>query len=64
MTDPNVAIQVGLALMGAMAIRLFSNVEKSLDRLTVSVEALNANMAVIVERVDSHEKRIDRLEKV
>ena len=59
---PETVLQVGLALIGAMSLRLFSNIEKSLDRLTVSVESLNSNMAVIVERVDSHEKRIDRLE--
>jgi cell division protein FtsB len=47
-------IQIGLWMAGA-GLGL-------LGKLVMNIAALNKNIAVIVERVDSHEKRIDRLE--
>lgn len=57
-------IQIGLGVLGFLLVGLLSRIDRSLDRLTDSVEVLNKNVAVIVERVDSHEKRIDKLENV
>lgn len=34
-----------------------------LDQLQASVESLNVKIAVIIERSDNHEKRIERLEE-
>lgn len=53
-------VQVGLAVggaMGSIAITL-------LWRLVLNIAELNRNIAVIVSRVDTHEKRLDRLEDV
>lgn len=47
-------LQVGLWMAGAGLGLLF--------KLVMNIATLNKNIAVIVERVDSHEKRIDRLE--
>ncbi len=40
----------------------FSEVKQSLRELTSSVTALNVKMATIIEKTDSHERRISRLE--
>jgi len=53
-------VQIGLAVggaMGSIAITL-------LWRLVLNIAELNRNIAVIVSRVDTHEKRLDRLEDV
>ncbi len=49
-------VQVGVALFG-VAVLILGVIAKNLIDL-------NKNVLVIVERVDSHEKRIDRLESV
>ena len=53
-------IQVTLAIGGALG----SLTVALLWKLVINITELNKNIAVIVERVDSHEKRIDRLESV
>lgn len=40
----------------------FSEVKASLRELTSSVTELNVKMATIIEKTDSHERRISRLE--
>lgn len=40
----------------------FSEVKESLRQLTSSVTELNVKMATIIEKTDSHERRISRLE--
>lgn len=40
----------------------FSEVKQSLRELTTSVTELNVKMATIIEKTDSHERRISRLE--
>jgi len=55
-------IQLGLAIMGFLSLTIFNDIRKSIDKLMTSVESLNEKMAVICERVDSHEKRISRIE--
>lgn len=55
-------VQSGIALIGCMALILFNDIKKTIERMSASLEALNQKMAVICERVDTHEKRIDRLE--
>lgn len=57
-------IQIVIGVLGFFLVGLLSRIDRSLDRLTDSVEVLNKNVAVIVERVDSHEKRIDKLENL
>lgn len=40
----------------------FGEVKTSLRELTTSVTELNVKMATIIEKTDSHERRISRLE--
>lgn len=47
-------LEIALAL-GTIAIGL-------LTKLVVSISSLNQNIAVIVARVDSHEKRLDHVD--
>lgn len=56
-------INIGLALIGALSLRMISNIEKAIVNMGESIEKLNTNVAVVVERVDSHERRINNLEK-
>lgn len=51
-------IQIGFSMAGAVSTVALS----LLWRMVRSIEELNTKMAVILERVDSHEKRIDKLE--
>ena len=53
---------VAQALFGFMALAIAGWVARSIDKMRASVEELNVKMAVIIERVESHEKRLDRLE--
>lgn len=53
-------IQITLAIVGALG----SIIAAALWKLVANIAELNKNIAVIVQRVDSHEKRIDRLENV
>lgn len=51
-----------LATIGFLLMKLINEISLNLNRLTLSVEALNINVATIIERTDGHEKRITRLE--
>lgn len=53
-------VQIGIAVGGGLG----SATVGLLWKLVLNIAELNKNIAVIVERVDSHEKRIDRLETV
>lgn len=53
-------VQVTLAVGGSIGAAIAA----ALWRLVSNIAELNKNIAVIVQRVDSHEKRIDRLEHV
>lgn len=53
-------IQIGIAMVGGLG----SLIVLLLSKLVTNISDLNKNIAVIVERVDSHEKRLDRLEDV
>lgn len=50
------ALELAITGIGALMLWILSDMAKS-------IKDLNVKMAVIVERVDTHEKRIDRLEK-
>lgn len=56
-------LQVALGTIGSMALYIGSRISQDLHKLTQSVERLNERMATIIERVDSHEKRISKIEE-
>lgn len=56
-------IEMALCVIGCLALLLFNDMKRTIEKMSDSIESLNQKMAVICERVDSHEKRIDRLEK-
>ena len=58
MTNDQV-FQIGLALLSAFGSAIIA----LLWKLVQNIIELNSKMTLIVERVDSHEKRIDKLEK-
>ena len=45
---------------GGACVALY--VANTLRELSLSVQALNVNIAVVIEKVANHEKRIERLE--
>lgn len=51
-------MQIGLEISGAFGTAIIA----LLWKLVTNVVQLNQKISVIVERVDSHEKRIDKLE--
>lgn len=63
MEEMRLFLELSITGLGALALSRFSSLENSFERLTSSVESLNEKMAMICEKVNSHEKRIDRLEK-
>lgn len=52
-----------LGLIGGVLIAILKGLSMRFERLVKSVEDLNINVAVIVVKVNSHEKRIERLEE-
>lgn len=53
---------VSQSVFAFMGLAIAGWVARSLDKMRESVEQLNVKMAVIVERTDNHEKRLERLE--
>lgn len=49
-------------LIGALTSVIFWRLSEDVRQMTESVKQLNMNVAVVIERVDTHEKRITRLE--
>ena len=49
-------------LLATLLIWNANKVVGSLDRLEKSVHDLNVNVAVVIQKVSDHEKRIERLE--
>lgn len=56
-------VQIILGAFGSALLIIFNRISHDIGRLTTSVESLNSKMATVVTKVDSHEKRLDRLEK-
>lgn len=54
-------IATGLFYFGWSCIGVY--VAKTLHDLGQSVQELNVNVAVVIEKVSNHEKRIERLEE-
>lgn len=55
-------VQLALACVGTLLLGIGSRISSSLVELTESVKSLNIKMAVIVEKVETHEQRLSRLE--
>lgn len=45
-----------------MAVRTLSKIGSNIDKIETSIEELNVNMAVIIEKTTNHEKVLDRHE--
>lgn len=59
-------IQVGVAIVGVVGgfvIAMARWVAKSFETLVQSIDQLNINVAVVVDKVNGHERRIERLEE-
>ena len=52
-----------LAAFGGLGLFVLSSIAHDIREMSHSVANLNEKMAVIVERVDSHENRLKDLEK-
>ena len=52
-----------LSVVGFICMLLMKEAVAILRELKESVEELNVNVAVVVERVDGHERRIGKLEE-
>lgn len=55
------SVAAGLFAFGWSVIALY--VAKTLAEMKDSVQSLNVNVAVVIEKVSNHEKRIERLEE-
>ena len=51
-----------LATIGFVLVYLFNKMTQDLSKLTTSVEQLNIKIAVICERIESHDSRIKNIE--
>lgn len=60
----DLALRIALSMSGFLIVFIAHKIDKSLDTLSRSVQNLNVNLAVVVEKVDSHEGRINKLEKI
>ena len=59
-TPSEIMVFIILSLLGIIGKRI----SEDLRKMTQSVERLNANMEMIVSRIELHEKRLDKLEGV
>lgn len=59
----NQALELALGIIGSMTLIIGNRISKDIHKLTESVDTLNCRMATIIERVDSHEKRINKIEE-
>lgn len=48
--------------VGSLLVSLFCFVLSYFRRMVISIEQLNVSLAVVVEKINSHERRLDRLE--
>ena len=55
--------EVIMATLGFILVYLFNKMTQDLSKLTTSVEQLNIKIAVICERVESHDSRIKNIEE-
>lgn len=55
----NEILTIAIAVNGFFALRLIS----TMDRLSETAAELNQKLAVICDRVDTHERRLERLEE-
>lgn len=62
--SPEAFTQLLMSAVGVLLSGLAVRVSNDLARLTKSVEELNSKMAGVSVSVNSHEKRLDRLEDV
>jgi len=60
--DVQSLVQVLMSVLGCVGMLLLREVTQTLKEMKESVEELNINVAVIIEKVNSHEKRIAHLE--
>jgi hypothetical protein len=51
-----------LSVIGALLIAMGGYIARCLSQLTISVQELNIRIAVVVSRMDDHDKRITHLE--
>ena len=56
-------IECLLGLVGGLGTFILSGMAKDVKEVSKNIGLLNERMAIIVERVDSHEGRIKTLEK-
>lgn len=53
---------VAQGLFGFMALAIAGWIAKSIDTMKEDLSELNCKIAVIIERIESHDKRISKLE--
>jgi uncharacterized protein YoxC len=56
-------LQICISIIGFMIVFGINKISKDLHDIASSVDQLNYKMATIVERVDTHEKRINKIEE-
>jgi ascorbate-specific PTS system EIIC-type component UlaA len=56
-------VSASFAIIGFLIVAIGAWIANSLGKLTDSVQALNVSMAVVVEKINSHEERIEKLEQ-
>ncbi len=61
--SPEFILQICFAVIGALALSIFKGLAEDVKRLREGVSELNAKIAVIIQRIDSHERRISDLEE-
>jgi hypothetical protein len=58
-----VCVGAALSVIGTLLLAMGSRISGDLHEMSVSVRELNTKMAVIIERVEGHDKRIVKLEE-
>lgn len=56
-------LEIIITAFGAVLLYLLDQTRSHLSRMTESMESLNVKLAVICEKVDTHERRISSLEE-
>lgn len=52
-----------LAMLGFTCVYILNRMSATVDKATESIEKLNTNVAVVIERIEYHDERIKKLEE-
>lgn len=57
-------LSVVMTITGSIGLFMINELVKTLRKMAASIDDLNVKIAVVCDRVDNHDRRIERLENL